>query len=99
MPPACTSRSSSPIVMVAVPSMVNSDFYVGMLVQRRALPGFGRDDVGREGHNLLLSPTELMHIPAFLIEEFQDKITEIFSSTSLHRIDERGATRRQKAGH
>ena len=25
------------------------DFYVGMLVQRRALPGFGRDDVGREG--------------------------------------------------
>ena len=38
------------------------DFYVGMLVRRRALPGFGRDDVGREGRAFLFAD-ELMGHP------------------------------------
>ena len=37
------------------------DFYVGMLVQRRALPGFGRDDVGREGRAFFFADELMRH--------------------------------------
>jgi hypothetical protein len=60
------------------------DFYVGMLVQRRALPGFGRDDVGEKGAPSF-SPTNSCDIPTKgscsrlrkLIEEIYEKASGI----------------------
>ena len=85
------------------------DFYVGMLVQRRALPGFGRDDVGREGRAFFFADEimrhsdkrELLEIEEAHRENLRESQVEfyLFRAQCLHRIDERGATGGQKAGH
>ena len=57
------------------------DFYVGMLVQRRALPGFGRDDVGREGRAFFFADELMRHSDKRQLLEIEE--AHLSASTEL----------------